>query len=204
MTDPHLKNDETTDCDLLSLFGQYFAQLLYAQRSVLELEDPHAFAGDEAETVLPSGTVLIDGTVKLYVRAAGLLVTCGFARQDQDKYVLLCASDRFGLDCPLTLHGPAQEKLGGALLLLCQIYEEYEKLGPPDILKGIFAALLVGGYTEKRFGHLEWSEKALEIVYPRRLAGKPFPEREALWKTDLFDWYLDEAAQQWPNVSPNT
>ena len=150
--------------------------------------------------VVPAGTVLTDGVVRNYAHAATALVDCGFAKQDKDKwarYTLLVDSDRFVLNDPAILSKLTYAQLGTALSAMFRIYDEFEVLGPPRSLQNIFDLLLAAGFTEMRHGYLEWSQKAFTLVYSRKMAGLSYPEDPFLWSTDLFDWFVGEAATQW-------
>lgn len=188
------------DCGLMVGLCRYYAQLLYPLSNKLDFDRRSETLLPLNNGVVPAGTVLTDGVVRNYASAASALVNCGFAKRDKDKwelYTLLVDSDRFVLDDPSMLSKLTYAQLGPALSAMFRIYDEFEVLGPPRSLQNIFDLLLEAGVTEMRHGHLEWSEKAIAAVYPRKMAGLPNPEDPFLWNTELFDWFVGEAATQW-------
>lgn len=167
------------DSDLMVELCQYYAQLLYARRNKMGFDRRFETLPPLKDGVIPAGTVLTDGVVRNYARAAIALEDCGFAKRDKDNwevYTLLVDSDRFVLDDIAILSKLTYSQLGTALSAMFRIYAEFEVLGPPKSLQNIFGLLLSAGLTEMRHGYLEWSQKALALVYSRKLAGLPYPE----------------------------
>lgn len=184
-----------SDYDLIAAVCQYHAQLLNRLQGGLGNNGTADFAIPRVDQIVPSGTVLQDGTVDVYMRATGALTACGFAKRHaptDDQIVLLYDSDQFTPE--KVVRPQTHASLGHALTAVFLIHADMEKLGPPDTLGRIYDLLFAAGVTEIRFGHLEWSQKANEIVYPRSLARRKV---DFWWNTDLFDWYLQEAAFQW-------
>lgn len=189
------------DCDLMVGLCQYYAQILYERRHKLDPEKSSKPFTPLVGNVVPAGTKLHDGVVKVYRRAAFHLVMCGFAEEidlNGGQYTLLMASDQFTLAHPVTSQSPSFSDLGGMLRSMFDIHDDYEILGPPASLRRIFDLLLAAGFTEMRHGHLEWSEKACTIDCSRPLSVVKNPVTEIFWNTDLFDWHAEEAAKQWP------
>jgi len=197
-----MKHDPLSPADRGLLVGlcRYYAQLLYPLSNKLDFDRRSETLAPLQNGVVPAGSVLSDGGVDSYARATDALKVCGFAKQDADgpeNCALLMDSDQFALDDPAQVATLKDLDLGRALSAMFRIYDDFEILGPPQSLRRIFNLLAAAGFTEVRLGHLEWSERAIAALYPRKVAGLPYPESTLLWNTDLFDWFLDEAATQW-------
>jgi hypothetical protein len=193
---------DQSDYDLIAAVCQYHAQLLDRLRGELGNRGTAGSAIPRVDQIVPSDTVLYDGTVDVYMRATGALTACGFAKRyasTDDQIVLLYDSDQFTSD--KVVRPQSDASLRHALAAIFMIYTDMEKLGPPDTLGRIYDLLFAAGFTEIRFGHLEWSQKAHKTADPRRLVGLACPEDNFWWNTDLFDWYLQEAAFQWSTLT---
>ena len=114
-----------------------------------------------------------------------------------DACKLLTSSAQFELSVEPNLPATNFSHLGWALLAIFKVYRQNRRLGNPETLKRIFDLLPTAGFTEERMGYLEWSTKALDLAYPRRMTDWPIPRDGNLWITDTFDAYIDEAKDQW-------
>jgi len=194
------ENWSRADCDLMVAMCQYHAQLLYSRSNTINVGQKDKPLAPLVNGVVPAGTILCDSFACPYELAIGALIACGFAQQNNDSFdcsTLLVSSDRFAIDHPVTSQHLKPSHLGDALSAMFLIYDDFEVLGPPDTLRRIFDLFLATGLTEMRHGYLEWSDKANAVAFPRKLAGMPYPERFSMWNPDLFDWFIDEAADQW-------
>lgn len=182
--------------ELLAELCLYYLRFLCARRHKLDLD---AFTPIFDSTIL-AGRRFTDGIVKVYRRAADVLVEAGFANEDGFRsgiYTLLTDSDGFVLDASQTVEKDGVLDLHAALFPIFLIFEDMKVLGPPDTLARIIDLIDKAGLTEMRHGHLEWTVDALARITPRLVSGQTYPERDCVWKTDLFDWYITEAASQW-------
>ncbi len=191
------------ESDLMVQLCRYHAQVLYAVRNKVDFEKRYAEVKLPPNGFVPIGAVLLDGHLRAYQMASGTLITCGFAVQSEvhsDACKLLTSSAQFELSKEPNLPLSNFSHLGRALLALFKIYRQNGRLGHPETLRLIFELLLAAGFTEERLGYLEWSTKALDLAYPRRMTDWPIPRDGRLWVTDTFDAYIDEAKDQWSSA----
>ncbi len=188
------------ECDLMVQICRYHAQVLYSVRNRFDLDELYAVVKLPPDGVVPSGAVLLDGHLRAYQTASGTLITCGLAIKPEASThacKLLTSSDNFELSREPNLPLTNLPHLEQALLAIFRIYRQNGRLGHPKTLGQIFELLLESGFTEKRLGFLEWSTRALDMAYPRRM-GDCFNTRDGcLWITDTFEAYIDEARDQW-------
>lgn len=187
------------ECGLMVQLCQYHAQVLYAVRNRFDFDERYAVVKLPPDGVVPCGAVLLDGYLRAYRAASGILITCGFAVELEaysDACKLLTSSANFELSREPNLPLTNTSHLERALLATFRIYRQNGRLGHPKTLKQIFELLLEAGFTEKRFGFLEWSTKAVGMAYSHPMGG-PIPRDGRLWITDTFDAYIDEARDQW-------
>jgi len=185
---------------LMTQLCRYCAQVLYAVRNGFDFDERYAVVKLPPDGVVPSGAMLLDGHLRAYGAASATLITCGFAmrsKEDFEACKLLTSSANFELDKEPNLPLTNFPHLGRALLAIFRIYRQNARLGHPETLMRIFDLLLEAGFTEKRLGFLEWSTKALNLAYPRRMGDCLGPDDGLLWITDTFEAYIDEAKEQW-------
>ena len=188
------------ECDLMVQLCRYHAQVLYAVRNGFDLNELYEEVRLSSDGFVPFGVVLLDAHLRGYQMASGTLITCGFAVQSEvhsDACKLLTSSAQFELSREPNLPLGNFSHLGQAFLAIFRIYSQNGKLGHPETLERIFELLMPAGFTEERYGYVEWSEKALELAYPRRMGDMPIPRDGLLWNTDTFDAYIEEAKDQW-------
>tara|TARA_R100000935_G_C2769972_1_gene137253 strand:+ start:155 stop:790 length:636 start_codon:yes stop_codon:yes gene_type:complete len=187
--------------DLLVELCRYYAQVLYAVRDGLDSLIPNLpkvklpLSGN-----IPAQSVLLDGVVKPYRYAAGTLLQCGFATEQEHlsgKYVLNVSSDNFVLRAGPGLDLQFGSYPASAFLVVFSIYELNGYLGHPDTLRRVFSLFLQAGLTEARFGYVEWSQRALDLANRRRAFNTHSLAHRSLWATDTFDFYIEEAEAQW-------
>ncbi len=186
--------------DLMVQICRYHAQVLYSVRNGFDLDEVYAVVKLPPDGVVPSGAVLLDGHLRAYQTASRTLITSGLAIQPEaytHACKLLTSSDNFELSREPNLPLSNLPLLERALLAIFRIYSQNGRLGHPKNLGQIFELLLESGFTEKRLGFLEWSTRAIDMAYPRRM-GDCFNLRDgSLWITDTFESYIDEARDQW-------
>ncbi|WP_428514902.1 hypothetical protein [Roseovarius sp.] len=188
------------ECDLMVQLCRYHAQVLYSARNGFDFDNRFAKLTLPPNGSVPSGVVLLDGHLGAYEWASGTLVTCGFALQSQvysGACKLLTSSAQFELSKEPNLPLTNISHLGRALLAIFSIYRQNGRLGHPATLRRILELLPAAGFIEERLDFLEWSTKALDLAYPRRMNDWPIPRDGKLWITDTFDVYIDEANDQW-------
>ncbi|WP_299049173.1 hypothetical protein [uncultured Tateyamaria sp.] len=188
------------ECELMVQLCRYHAQVLYSARNGFDFEKRFAEVKLPPDGVVPNGAMLLDGHLRAYQSASGTLITCGFAVQSEvhsDECKLLTSSAQFELSKEPNLPLTNFSHLGQAFLAVFRVYRQNGRLGHPATLKRILELFLAAGFTEKRLGYLEWSTKALDLAYPRRMTDWPIPRDGLLWITDTFDAYIDEAKENW-------
>ena len=188
------------ECDLMVQICRYHSQVLYSVRNGFDFDKRFAEVKLPPDGLVPNGAVLLDGHLRAYQSASDTLITCGFAVQSElhsDACKLLTSSAQFELSKKPNLPLTSFSHLGRALLAIFRIYRQNGRLGHPGTLRRVLGLLPAAGFTEERLGYLEWSSKALDLAYPRRLTDWPIPRDGRLWITDTFDAYIDEAKDQW-------
>jgi hypothetical protein len=183
---------------LLVEICRYFAQVLYACRNSFDSLDPeYRIIKLPPCGCVPAQTVLLDGAVEILRCAASTLVECGFATQAgplSERYTLGVSSDEFAFDATSDAH-LAFYRASWDILDIFRIYEQSAWLGHPATLKRIFGLFQQAGITEERFGHIEWSQQAVDLA--RERTRRTRTDKQLLWPTDTFEWYVDEAEKQW-------
>jgi hypothetical protein len=179
---------------------RYHAQVLYAVRNGFDFNKRYSEVKLPPDGFVPIGAELLDGHVRAYQMASGTLITCGFAVQSEvhsDACKLLTSSAQFELSKEPNLSLSNFSPLGSAFLAIFGIYRQNGRLGHPATLRRVIELLPAAGLIEERLGHLEWSTKALDLAYPRRMTDWSIPRDGRLWITDTFEAYIDEARDQW-------
>lgn len=191
------------ECDLMVELCRYHAQTLLALRNGIDTEGLLPKIELPEDGVVPAGTILLDGAISAYECAAGALLKCNFAVIPEKPYnacQLIVASDQFKITTDIEIPLCKHSALGYSFAAMFRVYEQSEQLGHPSTMKRVFDCCMAAGLIEERYGYNEWSEKALDLAYPRRRSGNPrlqFLESEFLWVTDTLDWFLEEAKLQW-------
>jgi len=189
--------------DLMVELCKYHAQTLLASRNAFDIDDLFPKVVLPADGVAQADTVLLDYALSSHERAASALLACGFAVDPGIPFhacKLLMSSNEFEVSDDFTLERGNYSHLGNSLSAMFLVYEQNGRLGHPLTMKRVFECFESAELIEVRFGFNEWTEKALDLAYPRRRSGNPSLralEKDFLWATDTFDCYLQEASEQW-------
>ena len=186
-----------SECSLMVEICRYFAQVLFRCASS---EQGGASGALPSNGVIPSGTIFFDLGSRPFRAAAADLRERGFASEKDERNwscKLLVSSDQFQIPHPPILSFSNFSHFGSAFRTIFKTYEQNEKLGHPDTLKRIFELLPEAGLIEDRYGYDDWTDKALDFAHPPRWSRFPPTKNNLLWKIETFDWYLDEAREQW-------
>jgi len=189
--------------DLVIELCRYHAQTLLASRNGYDFDSLFPEVVLPADGVVQADTVLLDHALSSHERAAAALLECGFAIElkfPSHACKLLMSSNEFEISDGFTFQGGNYSHLGHSLSAMFLVYEQNGQLGHPSTMKRVFECFENAELIEARFGFSEWTEKAYDLAYPRRRSGNPnlnALEKDFLWVTDTFDWYLEEAARQW-------
>ena len=189
--------------ELMVELCRYHSQTLLASRNRFDIDGLLPTVALPADGIVHADTVLFDYALSAFERAASALLTCRFAVDPGLPYhacKLLVASNQFDISKDFAPPCGNYSHLGQSLAAMFLVYEQNGRLGHPSTMKRVFECLKSSELIEERFGFTDWTEKALDLAYPRRRSGIPglnALETDFLWVPDTFDWYLEEAKRQW-------
>ncbi|WP_424941595.1 hypothetical protein [Aliiroseovarius sp. S253] len=189
--------------ELMVELCKYHSQTLLASRNKFDIDDQLPKVVLPTNGVVQAETVLLDHALSAHETAVSALLTCGFAfvpEHPSHACKLLISNDQFEISEDFAPPHVNYSHLGHSLSAMFRVYEQNGRLGHPSTMKRVFECFKGSALVEERFGFQEWTEKALDLAYPRRRSGIPSLktlESDYLWVTDTFDWYLEEAKRQW-------